>query len=206
MTNTGNTGNIYYSIKKEKDEMRAAASERRRAMTKEEREARDAKICSVMQSLVSYRYANVILMYAPLEYEIDIMPIAKAALEKGKLVAFPRCNVENKTMNYHIVTNLDDLKPDAYGIREPDPSLPIYTPEDYRGSSLCLVPGVLYDKAGYRIGYGKGYYDRYLSSFGGCSIGIVYSDFILDTVPRGRFDVNVNILLTEKGVRMISEA
>ena len=67
------------------------------------------------------------------------------------------------------------------------------------------MPGLVYDKAGYRLGYGKGFYDRYLSHFSGCTLGVVYSDYILPTVPRGRFDVSVDILLTEKGVKMTGE-
>ena len=71
---------------------------------------------------------------------------------------------------------------------------------------VCFVPGLVYDKAGYRLGYGKGFYDRYLSSFTGCTIGVVYSDYILPEVPRGRFDMSVDILLTEKGVKVTKTA
>ncbi len=192
-------------IKYEKDEMRAKYREKRSAMSDDEKSRRNTAICNAATSLVSFRYADFVLMYAPTGEEIDIMPIAHAALAKGKKVAFPRCNKENHTMNYHIVTSLDELSPDSYGICEPDASLPIYDPENDPGSAVCFVPGLVYDKAGYRLGYGKGFYDRYLSKFAGCSIGIVYSDYILPTVPRGRFDVCVDILLTEKGVKMTSE-
>ena len=64
----------------------------------------------------------------------------------------------------------------------------------------------MYDRAGYRLGYGKGFYDRYLSAFSGCTIGVVYSDYILGEVPRGHFDVSVDILLTEKGVRVTKDS
>ena len=105
-------------------------------------------------------------------------------------------------MRYHIVGSVDELTPDAYGIREPSPDAPVYDPEIDLGSAICFVPGLVYDRAGFRLGYGKGFYDRYLSAFSGCTIGVVYSDYILSSVPRGRFDVSVNILLTEKGVKM----
>ena len=105
-------------------------------------------------------------------------------------------------MRYHIVTSLDELYPDSYGILEPPPGNPVYDPETDLGSAVCFVPGLVYDKAGFRLGYGKGFYDRYLSAFSGCTIGVVYSDYILREVPRGRYDVSVDILLTEKGVRV----
>ena len=108
-------------------------------------------------------------------------------------------------MKYHIVTSLDQLSPDSYGIKEPSEELPVYDPENDTGSAICFVPGLVYDKAGYRVGYGKGFYDRFLSSFKGSSVGVVYSDFILPKVPRGRFDMKVDILLSEKGVK-ISES
>ena len=57
----------------------------------------------------------------------------------------------------------------------------------------------------FRLGYGKGFYDRYLSEFKGSRIGIVYSDYIMPTVPRGRFDVSVDILLTENGVKTVKK-
>ena len=66
------------------------------------------------------------------------------------------------------------------------------------------MPGVAFDKNRNRIGYGKGFYDRYLSSFSGCKIGVIYSDYILPVVPRGRFDVSVDTLLTEKGVKSVT--
>ena len=65
---------------------------------------------------------------------------------------------------------------------------------------LMAVPGIAFDDRGYRIGYGKGFYDRFLSSFDGSSIGVAYEDFILPVVPRGRFDEKVDVLLTENGV------
>ena len=194
-----------YIIKKEKDEIRKTYLEKRRAIDHDEKVSRDSKICVCAMSLASYRYAEYILLYAPTDDEVDILPVAEDALKKGKRVAFPRCNTENHTMNYHIINSLDDLKPDSYGIREPDESLPIYDRKADGSKAICFVPGLVYDKRGYRLGYGKGFYDRYLSEFSGNIIGVVYSDFILDEVPRGRFDVNIKILLTEKGVRVTGE-
>lgn len=189
------------AIKLKKDEVRAKYKENRRALAPEERASRDAKICEYARGLVSFRFAEYVLMYAATPDEIDIYDIARAALAKSKKVAFPRCTPETHTMKYHIISSLDELAPDNYGIPEPPPTAPIYDPEGDTGSAICFVPGLVYDRDGYRLGYGKGFYDRFLSSFAGSSIGIVYSDFILPEVPRGRYDMKVDILLTEKGVK-----
>ena len=193
------------SIRKIKDEIRAEYSARRASMDPAEKKRRDDAICRAATALASFRYAESVLLYAATENEIQIRAIAEEALARGKKIAFPRCDKEAHTMQYHIVSSLDELAQDSYGILEPPPTNPIYDPENDLGSAVCFVPGLVYDKAGYRLGYGKGFYDRYLSHFSGCTLGVVYSDYILPTVPRGRFDVSVDILLTEKGVKMTGE-
>ncbi len=192
-----------YSIRKVKDEIRREYSEKRASIPIEERKLRDMKICDTAKSLVSFRYAEIVLMYAPIGNEIDIMPIAEEALARGKKLAFPRCITDKHIMNYHYVTNLDELSVQSYNIREPREDAPMYNPETDTGSVICFVPGIVFDREGYRLGYGKGYYDRYLANFKGSAIGITYSDFIVDSVPRGRFDLSLGILLTEKGAVVI---
>ncbi len=189
-------------IRKQKDEIRAEYAAKRAAMEKAEKARRDEAICKAAVSLVSFRYAEYVLLYAATDNEIDISAIAKEALARGKKIAFPRCDKETHTMQYHIVSSLDELMPEAYGILEPPAENPVYDPSSDLGSAICFVPGLVYDTEGYRLGYGKGFYDRYLSGFSGSTVGVVYSDYILPSVPRGRYDVSVTILLTEKGVRM----
>lgn len=190
-------------IKKEKDAIRKECSTRRDAIAIEEREARSKTICETAVSLVSFRYAEIILMYAPIKSEIDVMPIMYEALRRGKKVAFPKCNTEERTMKFHFVTSEDDLEPCAYGIREPKEHLPVYDPEASNESALCYVPGLAFDIHGYRLGYGKGYYDKFMNKFNGCTIGLVYSEFILKSLPKGRFDKHCDIMLTEKGIKAL---
>ena len=188
-------------IKQQKDSIREQYRDLRRQINAEEKFRRDNEICKAAESLMSYKYAEYVLLYAPEDEEIDIYPIAEMSLKKGKKICFPRCDKKNHTMEYHVVESLDELKPDTYGICEPPETNPKYDP-DSTAAAVCFVPGLVYDRYGYRLGYGKGFYDRYLSRFSGCSIGVVYSDFVLEEVPRGRYDVMVDILLTEKGVRV----
>ena len=200
-----NTNRPPNPVREKKNAIREEYKARRRDMDQTLRVERDTKICKHAIGLVSFRFAEYVLLYAPLADEIDVYEIARVALERGKKIAFPRCRKEDHTMKYHIVSSLDELAPDSYGILEPSEDLPVYDPEKDTGSAICFVPGLVYDKAGFRVGYGKGFYDRFLSTFKGSSVGIVYSDFILPEVPRGRFDVSVDILLSEKGVK-ISES
>ena len=175
-------------------------------MDAEEKFARDTALCKAAEGLVSFRYAEYVLLYAATPDEIDVSMIAEAALKKGKKILFPRCDKKTHTMEYHIVSSPDELVVDSYGIAEPREDAPVYDVKNDTAAAVCFVPGLVYDRAGFRLGYGKGFYDRYLSSFSGCTIGVVYSDFILEEVPRGHFDVSVDILLTEKGVRVTKES
>ena len=120
------------------------------------------------------------------------------SFEKGKKVLFPRCDKKTHTMEYHIVNSLDELKPDSYGLLEPPEDAPIYDCVNETGGAVCFVPGLVYDKAGYRLGYGGGYYDRFLSQFSGMTVGINYSECVRDELQPGRYDVPIQMLLTER--------
>ena len=149
--------------------------------------------------LVSFRHSETILMYAPLEGEIDVMPIAVRALELGKRVAFPRCVEDPRNLDFKYISTLDELKSGSYSIAEPTEDMESVT--DY-SRSICIIPGVVFDDYGFRVGYGKGYYDRFLSAYDGTKFGLAYSECILGEVPRGRFDRHVDILISEKGVKI----
>ncbi len=192
-------------IRTRKNEIRAQYKAQRAELSEEERAARDNRICELFLSSITYRYAKVILMYAPFGGEIDIMPIAVKALADGKTVAFPRCNKEDSTMEYHVIGSLDDLTVGTFGIREPSETAPVRYADDYSAEDhpVCLIPGLVFDRAGYRVGYGRGFYDRYLTSFPGVRVGIVYADCVLGEIPRGRFDLAVDVLVTDKGVRAV---
>lgn len=189
-------------LKEQKNELRAKYKALRRALPPEIKSNYDSMICKKFLELASYRYSETILVYAHLKDEIDITEIVTDALNKGKKVAFPRCGYNN-TMTFHFVEDLYELKPGKMNILEPDENAPIYEAKNSASEpAVCFVPALVYDKEGFRLGYGGGYYDRYLNSFKGSKIGLIYSDFIVDNVPRGKYDLAVDVLITEKGVRI----
>ncbi len=190
-----------YEIRKRKNDIREKYKALRAAISPSDKALMDEKICNSFFSLATYRYADVILMYSPKADEVNILPIAECALADGKKIAFPRCIPESHDMEYHYITSLEDLKPGTYGLLEPTADLPVYD----RASTVptaCIVPALVYDKHGYRLGYGKGYYDRYLGKYIGSKVGMIYSDYIIDSLPRGRFDLSVDFIVTEKGLRV----
>ena len=185
-------------LKEEKSALRKELLYKRASVSFEKKTQAEKSIVSRFLSLASFRFANDVLLYYPIKGEVDVLPIFTAAIQAGKRVAFPLCNSESSTMTYHYVSSLDELQKGSYGISEPCKDAELYVPSKEK-HDIIIVPAVCFDKDGYRIGYGKGYYDRYLNDFGGTVIGVAMSDFILPSLPKGRYDKSVDLILTEKG-------
>ena len=192
----------HYNLREFKKQLRAEYLARRRALSAQEKTILDRKIVSTFTSLSSYRYADTLLLYYPRPDEIDTRPILAAALEAGKQVALPRTR-ENGQMDFHFIRSEADLTLGALRIPEPFEECPRFDPQISGKSVLMIVPGLSFDKNGYRLGYGKGYYDRYLEHCDITTAGLVYSDFLVDKLPRGHFDLPVHYIVTEKGVTSV---
>lgn len=186
------------TLKEEKKQLREELLQLRSEITSEEREKAESAVVSKLLSLASFRFAETVLLYSPIKGEINVLPVAEAAIKAGKKVAFPLCDTESSTMTYHVVRDLSDLKAGSYGIPEPSSDLPLYVPSKDK-NDLIIIPAVCFDRQGYRVGYGKGYYDRYMGTFGGTSVGVTFHKLLRPTVPRGRFDKHVSLIVTEKG-------
>lgn len=190
-----------YEIRKHKIEIRKQNLERRSAIPTEIRKNKDARICKNIISSAAFRYADVILLYYPIKGEVDILPLMQAAIDSGKKVAFPRCHPEDHSMTFHYVSSEEDFEKGSYGLREPFASLPAFDPQTgYEMNVLCIVPAVVYDRKGYRIGYGGGYYDRFFGQCRPASIGVAYEEFIIKNVPHGRYDISVDVVVSERGI------
>ncbi|MBQ3490102.1 MAG: 5-formyltetrahydrofolate cyclo-ligase [Clostridia bacterium] len=190
-----------YEIRKHKIEIRKQHLERRAKISPEARAVKDRKICQNILSSAAYRYADVLLLYYPVRGEVDVFPLMEAAIASGKKVAFPRCCEQDHTMIFHYVSSSGDFEKGAYGLREPFSSLPAFDPLTDGGQNvLCIVPAVVYDRKGYRIGYGGGYYDRFFGVFKPASIGVAYEEFIVKNVPHGRYDISVDVVVSERGI------
>ena len=140
------------------------------------------------------------MKYYPLKNEVDIRPALEKLLKKeGRRVYLPRCVKGSQgLMDYYEISSLSDLEEGSFGVMEPKAECRIE--KDFSQNTVCIVPAIAYDKEGHRIGYGKGYYDRFLRGFKGTKIGVVFSELVFDCLPRGKYDNAVDIIITEKGV------
>ena len=194
-----------YGLKEQKQELRGSLLKKRENIPEEAKKKMDNKILTLFTSLISYRYSDTLLLYYPTKGEVDTRPLIRSALKAGKRVALPVCHETGSVMEYYFIESEDDLEAGKYGIPAPKQSSRKFVKDDVNKSIIIVVPALAFDKEGYRLGYGKGYYDRYVNELSATSIGLVYSDFIMDKLPRGRFDISVDLLVSEKGVKLIEK-
>ena len=172
----------------------------RREMPPEIKQKRDERIFEQLIALREYREAKMIVTYVSTDIEVDTMRLIRHSLEAGKQVAVPRCDETIKgKMTFYIIDSFDKLEVGKYGLLEPSPER---CPEVADWSdSICIVPALCYDSMGYRLGYGGGYYDRFLSCYKGRKIGIVYSSCMTTKLNPGRYDVPVDTIVTERFIK-----
>lgn len=163
-----------------------------------EKASKDKEIVKMLLSSVFYINANAVFIYHSLPDEIDTLPIIKQALSDGKRVSLPVSINDEGLMKFYTITSLDVLKEGLFGIMEPDVDV-CKADNDY-GDAICIVPALSFDKKGYRLGYGKGYYDRFLQKFTSFSIGLCYNNFISDELPSDFHDKKVDFLITEDNI------
>lgn len=143
-----------------------------------------------------YKEANVILCYSALKEEVNTNLIIENSLIDSKIVALPYCVDNNGAMEFYIIDSIDDLNEGSFGVKEPDISK-CKSLESF-DNAIIIVPAIAFDVNGYRLGYGKGYYDRFLAKHQLTSIGLCYNDLIQKELPTDRYDLPVNYIITEK--------
>lgn len=149
-------------------------------------------------SLPEYCQAGCIAVYAAVHGEVDTDGIAERALASGKRVLYPAtCGME---MVLREAVSLNALREGAFGIPEPYPGEAEHQADE---PDLIVVPGVVFDLFGHRIGYGKGYYDRFLRHPGrkACLAGLCHDFQLVDgTVPADRHDIRMDIIVTGRRI------
>ncbi len=147
-----------------------------------------------------YAEANTIMCYMPYRQEVNTEAFVEHALKSGKRVCLPVVVRDKRHMlACRIDHPLDNLRPDTYGILSPCHSKDgEVKPGDIQ---LILVPGIAFDERGYRLGYGGGYYDRFLSqTHAAVTVGLAYEFQLLDELPVASHDLKLNLIVTQQRV------
>jgi 5-formyltetrahydrofolate cyclo-ligase len=179
-----------------KPSLRAAAMLRRDGL--DERERRSATICARISASPSYAAAHAIHCYLPMRSEVDTRPLIADALARGKRVAVPIVVPKAAELAHAWLDSLaaDALAPGAFGTFNPRDLRPA-APGDWE---LVIVPLLAFDRRGYRLGYGKGYYDRLLAASPVTSIGVAFATQEIDLLPAEAHDIALDCIVTEREV------
>lgn len=170
-----------------KKALRSELISRRKAMNSSDKQRADESIFQQLKPLVDR--ADSVLTYVSTDIEVDTRRLLEYCFGTGKRVAVP---VSGDTeLFFYEIKSFDDLAIGRFSIMEPVSRDVIFTGGR---DSLCVVPALCADGTGLRLGYGRGYYDRFLSSFGGESVIICYSDFRMQ-VPNEPHDVRADMTI-----------
>ena len=186
-----------------KKKLRADAKELRRSMSPEVKASLDRKIKNKLLNLWALREAPTVLCYVSTDIEVDTRELIDSLLQMGKRVAVPRCEGGKGEMNFYYINSLSELSPGSFNVDEPDPQKSIMVGKTV--GSVCIVPAFMFDKKGYRLGYGKGYYDRFLSRYEGSAIGVCYEENVQSELYHGKYDRVVDLVVTDKQIITIGE-
>ncbi len=183
-------------VRTAKAELRRRYLELRRGMDPAARAALSARIAGRLSRLPVWRDARVVHLYiGAIGGEVETRALALDALGAGKRVACPRVPADGVALEHYEIRSLADLTEGPQGLWEPDPS---------HGSrigpaelDLVLVPGIAFDREGNRLGFGAGYYDRFLREVGAPKVVLAFSLQITAAIPHGPGDVPVEWIVTE---------
>lgn len=140
-----------------KQELRQRIRLLKQAMDAADIAARSEQLCRMVLQTDAYRNADTLYGYLPFNQEVQTLPLLQQAVSDGKQVALPRCF--GREMRFIVMSDLSRIQYSSFGAPEPVDTGPVAADP----SALVIVPGLIFDRRGYRIGYGGGYYDRFLA-------------------------------------------
>ncbi|WP_167956400.1 5-formyltetrahydrofolate cyclo-ligase [Anaerosporobacter faecicola] len=185
---------------KTKTEIRQYMKELKNQLSKQEIQDRSKRIASIFLAQPFYQQAENIFLYVSYNQEVDTKKLIQLILRDGKHVAVPK--VVDDHMEFHEITNLDQLTVGAFGILEPSINCPINRNASWESKkNLMIVPGLAFDKSGSRIGYGGGYYDRYIHNYPeqiGLKIALAYDFQVFEHIDIESFDEKIDGVITDK--------
>lgn len=176
----------------EKKEIRKLVFAKRKEQTTESLQEKSQKICERIIRMEAFQKADCIYTYMDYNGEVCMRPLIEEAWRLGKKVAAPK--VDGEEMDYYYISSYADVHPGYFHIPEPDAVNPAQDEE-----ALLIVPGVGFDAKRHRCGYGKGFYDRYLSKHTAhTTVAAAFAFQIMDEVPSDAHDICPQYLVTEE--------
>lgn len=188
--------------KEEKKDLRNIILNKRNSIDNNTKEEMDREIFNRLINLDLYKEAKNIFIYLSFGSEIDTNPIIDRALEDGKEVYIPKIYKSNKEMKAIRLNSFEDLEENSMGILEPKDDSNFIDKENI---DLIIVPGAVFDLEGNRIGYGGGYYDRFLSNIKDKrnKVALAYDLQIVENIEAEEHDIKVDYIITNSRINKI---
>lgn len=184
----------------EKKQLRKAIKEKRNTLDHDTCLSSDTAILETICTWDIYQKAEVIFCFVGTKDEINTKPILEDIFKRGKRVGVPKC-IAKGIMEVYEIHSLDDLVPGKYGILEPVDTCKKISPEEI---DLALIPCLSCSMDGRRLGYGGGYYDRYLNQVTGTQAVLCRTALMCEDIPMEEHDRTMNFVICEEGVVNIS--
>ena len=163
----------------------------RKQLTKSVCQGLSLRIQQTLLTAECFSDADTLVLYSPVNNEVRTDQLFATARSEGKRICYPRVNGE--TLQFVTINSGNELVPGAFGVAEPTGGSVLPASE----IDLILVPGVAFDRDGYRLGYGKGFYDRELSRMSCISVGLSYDFQLCESLPIELHDQRLDYVVTE---------
>ena len=184
----------------DKKAIRKTLLSKRKDIPLEKKVIYDKEISKLITESDYFKNAEQVLVFASANDEFDTRYIIERCRCQYKRVFYPVCIDNAGNMEFLKVESVGDLQYGMYNILEPKPTCKKYIPKE---NDIVIVPALSVDKNGFRLGYGKGYYDRFLKAFNGVSICPCYEELITNTLPTDENDIKINIFVTPNQLKEV---
>ncbi len=178
-----------------KEVIRERMRRRRKTLTYGQVHEKSETIRYKLEGKKAFKEAKTIMMYISAYKEPETLPIIERLLEQGKRVIVPVSSTETNTIVPTYIESLSELTKGAYGIPEPS----IIRPVKKEDIEVIVIPGIAFDMHRNRLGFGKGYYDKFLEDMNAKKIALCYDFQIVDDLPADDHDIPMDLILTEEG-------
>jgi 5-formyltetrahydrofolate cyclo-ligase len=177
-----------------KKQLRQTLLNQRRQIPYEVWQQKSQDLCDCLSNWQTFQQAQNILAFTSFRQEPDLGQLWQRFPDKKW--GFARCVEKDLIWHQVAIADFDsNMRSGAFNILEPHPDLPLM---DLENIDLILIPAVACDRQGYRLGYGGGFYDRWLPNAIGIKTGIIFDQFYLDQLPHDAWDVPLDVIITEK--------
>lgn len=182
----------------EKDELRQNMIQRLRNLDPQTKSSIEEQLTNRLVSSMQWKQADTIALTISQPLEWSTQAIIKAGWQANKIIVVPKCEPKNKQLHFYKFTSYEDLETVYYGLKEPKADENKYISKEK--IDLIIVPGLVFDQDGFRVGFGGGYYDRFLENYTGNTLSIIAEFQLVPAVPKESFDIPVNHIFTNERI------